>query len=258
MPLTEFQKQTLTLLAANRSPDSYVAGGVALHASRPEGRYSRDADIFHDAEESVIRCSRFDEQTLVTNGYSIEWLLQEPTFRRALVSKGGESLRMDWAQDSACRFFPVEADPILGWRLHPADLATNKALALASRSKTRDLFDIVMLDKSYLRLEAIIWASCGKDEGFNPVMMLEMMARHARIHGPELEALTTPPADPVQLKSDWLNILDRSRTGLLKVASENYGFLLLDSTGQPHWPENWSQVVRHYPTVGGAWPAVSK
>lgn len=32
VPLTEFQRSLLALLARNRSPDSYLAGGAALEA----------------------------------------------------------------------------------------------------------------------------------------------------------------------------------------------------------------------------------
>jgi len=40
MPLTEFQKQVLRLLASNRSPDSHVAGGTALNTSPASARMS--------------------------------------------------------------------------------------------------------------------------------------------------------------------------------------------------------------------------
>lgn len=41
------------------------------------------------------------------------------------------SVEIDWAADFAFRFFPVERDPLLGWRLHQFDAATNTALTLA-------------------------------------------------------------------------------------------------------------------------------
>ena len=51
MPLTPFQSAIAELLAVNRSPDSYLAGGSALHIEPNSKRYSNDLDYFHDSEE---------------------------------------------------------------------------------------------------------------------------------------------------------------------------------------------------------------
>ncbi len=68
--------------------------------------------------------------TLEANGFAIEWILRQPAYLRAIAAKEGQSLRLKWAQDSAFRFFPVEQDELCGYRLHRADAATNKVLAL--------------------------------------------------------------------------------------------------------------------------------
>ena len=61
MPVTEFQKRVLGLLAGQRSPESYLAGAAALHLAADSPRYSEDLDYFHDLEESVatIRLQKF-------------------------------------------------------------------------------------------------------------------------------------------------------------------------------------------------------
>ncbi len=51
MPLTRLQSFVLRTLAAERSRDSYVAGGVALNRAGP--RFSYDIDIFQDSEERL-------------------------------------------------------------------------------------------------------------------------------------------------------------------------------------------------------------
>jgi hypothetical protein len=61
----------------------------------------------------------------------------------------GDLVDIDGAADSAFRFFPIERDPVLGWRLHLFDAATNKALTLAARTETRDYVDIVELDARF-------------------------------------------------------------------------------------------------------------
>ena len=50
VPLTAFQSQLLALLAESRSPDSYLAGGAALHFEPNSTRFSNDLDFFHDSE----------------------------------------------------------------------------------------------------------------------------------------------------------------------------------------------------------------
>jgi hypothetical protein len=71
---------------------------------------------------------------------------EEPaSFRKAVVRRGPDEVELDWAHDSAWRFFPVVPDPQLGWRLHLFDMAANKALALSARSETRDYVDILEL-----------------------------------------------------------------------------------------------------------------
>ncbi|MEX1129826.1 MAG: hypothetical protein WEB50_14750 [Vicinamibacterales bacterium] len=66
-----------------------------------------------------------------------EWE-RDTTFRRALVRGAARALvEIDWAADSAFRFFPIERDLQPGWRLHLFDAATNKALTLAARTETR-------------------------------------------------------------------------------------------------------------------------
>ena len=140
MPLSAFQQSILRLLAQNRSPESYVAGATVLHQIPDSPRFSDDLDMFHDVEDSVARSAEFDVAVLDANGFAIEWILRQPAYLRAIAAKEGQSLRLEWAQDSAFRFFPVEQDELCGYRLHRADAATNKVLALAGRREARDFY----------------------------------------------------------------------------------------------------------------------
>ncbi|MEZ4270033.1 MAG: hypothetical protein R3C68_00900 [Myxococcota bacterium] len=51
MPLTAFQSELARLLAIHRTPDSYLAGGAALHLEPNTARYSNDLDYFHDSAQ---------------------------------------------------------------------------------------------------------------------------------------------------------------------------------------------------------------
>jgi hypothetical protein len=48
MPLGDFEREVLRLLACNRNPDSYVAGGTVINQRADSPRLSRDVDLFHD------------------------------------------------------------------------------------------------------------------------------------------------------------------------------------------------------------------
>ena len=168
----------LRSIAANRSPESYLGGATVLHGGDDTPRYSQDLDLFHDLEQSVALCAEADAVTLRDEGYEFRWLLQTPTFYRAVLSAEGEQLQIEWAQDSAFRFFPVEEDDQCGYRLHYADAALNKLLALAGRQEIRDFVDILHLHESYLHLGAMAWAACGKDPGFSPDFLLDQAGRH--------------------------------------------------------------------------------
>jgi hypothetical protein len=52
VPLTKLQSLVLRTLAAVRTPDLYVGGGVAINIHGP--RYSGDIDIFQDSEERLL------------------------------------------------------------------------------------------------------------------------------------------------------------------------------------------------------------
>jgi len=174
MPLTLLQKDVLTVLARNRTEESHFAGGIVLNSTEDSARYSRDFDIFHEMAEEVTKATHHDVASLRDAGFHVEtpsphgeWQT-DVTFRWAKISRGTEWVEIDWAADSAFRFFPTERDPRLGGRLHLLDAATNKALALSARTETRDYVDIVELHRTY-PLASICWAACGKDPGFTVV-----------------------------------------------------------------------------------------
>ena len=189
MPVSELQARVLREIAANRTPDSYLAGATVLHRAEDSPRFSRDLDIFHDLAEAVAVSAEADARTLQRAGYSLTWALQTPTFYRAVAEVTGQSLKLEWAHDSAFRFFPVERDEFCGFRLHPADAAVNKMLAMAGRVEVRDFVDVLHLDAEYLSLGALAWAGCGKDPGYTPDFLLDHAAAHTAYRPADLARL---------------------------------------------------------------------
>src|SRR6266436_10282451 len=105
MPLTAFQREVARLLAKNRTPESHIAGGAVINRGETGLRFSDDLDIFHDVAASVAASAEADAKALQTAGYSVEWALRNEGFFRAEVSRGEDRVRLDWATDSAFRFF---------------------------------------------------------------------------------------------------------------------------------------------------------
>jgi len=265
MPLTILQKEVLKILAANRSEVSHFAGGVVLNFADDSPRFSHDFDIFHELAEEVTRASNRDVESLRSAGFAVEtpsrygeWE-RESTFRKAKVQHGAEVLEIDWASDSAFRFFPIERDEQLGWRLHLFDIATNKALALSARTETRDYVDIVELKKTY-PLSAICWAACGKDPGFTPLSLLGMMKRFAKVYPTELDKIKARALDPISLKTSWIEMSDRAEAEMTRLADERpdlpIGVAFVDSTGRPGWIRDDPLLRPHAASLRGCWPVV--
>ena len=76
--LSKLQSQILRLLAAQRDPESYVAGSTPLN--RDGFRTSDDIDIFHDREERVARAAEMDSEILQAKGLEVTWLGASPRF----------------------------------------------------------------------------------------------------------------------------------------------------------------------------------
>jgi hypothetical protein len=265
MPLTALQKEILAVLAANRSEESHFAGGIVLNAADDSVRFSHDFDIFHELAEEVTRASNRDVERLRAAGFRVEtpsrygeWE-KEATFRKAKIIRGSETVEIDWAADSAFRFFPIERDLLLGWRLHLFDVATNKALALSARTETRDYVDIVELHKTF-PLPAICWAACGKDPGFSPLSLIGMMKRFAKVNPTELDKIKARELDPVKLKMAWIEMSDAAEAEMTRVADERpdlpIGVAFVDTDGKPGWIGNDPTLRVHAPAVRGCWPTV--
>jgi hypothetical protein len=262
MPLTTMQRDVMLLLASSRSPDSHVAGGVAINRSDASPRYSADIDFFHDLADNVFACAERDSATLVAAGYEMAWLLRQPFLHRASIRRNPEQLKLEWCFDSAFRFFPVQPDSLLGYCLHPADLATNKILALAGRSEIRDLIDILYLHSTYLDLGAICWAACGKDPGYNPFSLLEAAKRQTKFRESDLvQEKLAWPTTLSDLKSKWLQAAASAEALFKELPAAEVGCLYLTPTLAPVSPRpgepEFSRLIRHYGSLRGAWPTIA-
>lgn len=259
MPLTDLQRALLSILGSRRTPDSYLAGGAAIHFRPQSLRYSNDLDFFHDSVERVASAYAQDHALLVDAGYTLELEISQPGFVRAMVSDDTDATRIDWAHDSSWRFMPPVRDPLGGYLLHDVDLAVNKVLALAGRDEPRDFVDILYVHRQILPLPALIWAAVGKDPGFSPISLLELLKRRGHVRPEEIARLELAmPFDVKQAKVEWLQALEDAEIFVRSRAVQESGCLYYSTLQKrfviPSAVDDADKVVPHFGRPGGVLP----
>lgn len=261
MPLGEFEREVLRVIGANRHPDGFIGGATVLLNSANAPRSSRDVGVFHDTEECLARAVEADAAALQAAGICVEWGEPMKTFRRARLTRNGQETKVEWVFDSAFRFFPVEPDVDLGWRLNFWDAATNKVLALASRREFRDYLDAHFLYDRHLHLGALVWAAAGKDPGLTPEYIVSWIRRNTHYSPDEIEKVRpVNRPDLVVLKQRWFELLDEAETLFRALPAAELGCFYLDASGRPLFPDpvspGFAELTRHYGSVRGAWPRI--
>jgi hypothetical protein len=246
------------LLAANRSEDSYLAGAAALHIAPNSQRFSNDLDYFHDSTERVASAFEKDRATLLGAGFSVDLEMNQRGFIRAVVSKAGQATKVEWAHDSAWRFMAPIKNAEVGVQLHPIDLAVNKILALAGRDEPRDFLDILFIHDTIIPLGALVWAAVGKDPGFTPYSLLEIIRRRGKYRPEDFARLhLAQPVDLVLNKTKWLAALDQCEAFIRHRPNAEVGCLYYSrDKGTFVMPNDGEDVVPHYGKPGGVIPSL--
>ncbi|MBK1634367.1 head-tail joining protein [Rhodovulum adriaticum] len=258
MPLTAFQYELMRLLASSKTRSAYLAGGSI---SSLEGRrFSDDIDYFHDSAAITVKTYEIDCIILSENGYVVTPITETPGFVRAVVSRGTDAVKVDWAHEAAWHFFAPVMDPEFGFRLHWADAATNKILAFASRRESRDVFDVLQWHETRLPLGILIWAASGKNAGLPPGLILEEIRRNARISPGDLSVLNVEGGvDPVDIAKRFREAVREAEALLEVLPPESAGHLFLCPDGTPTKPDLGSEAAlsrRIAPTLGGLMPVL--
>jgi hypothetical protein len=234
MALTPLQRRICRVLAElrKRHGESYVAGGVALNELLGGTRRSRDLDLFHDTEEALAATWPRDRDALTAAGFTVRALRVMPSFVEAHVGDASERELLQWAQDSAYRFFPLVEDETFGLTLHPFDLATNKVLALVGRRTIRDWVDAIRCHEAVQPLGYLAWAASGKDPGLSPPAIVEEAARtryaQAEIDRLDFDGPTPRAAD---LSARWHAAVGEAREIVRALPAEHVGTCVLDDRG---------------------------
>ena len=260
VPLTEYQHELAKLLSVNRTEDSHLAGGAAIHFEPQSIRFSNDLDYFHDTEKRVSEAYKADEELLIKNEYKIQIEITLPGYIRITVLKDDNSTKIEWAHDTAWRFMPPVFKKNYGYFLHPVDLAINKLLALAGRDEPRDYLDIHEILKNTLSLGAMCWAVPGKDPGFTPLSILEFLKRKGVYRQEDFSRLKlTQPVNLIELKDKWIEALAQAEKFISSCPQNEVGGLYysLDTKDfiKPNEEEEFLKKAKiHYGKAGGILP----
>ncbi len=254
----------LALLSTPPNDERYLAGGAAMHFLPNSARYSDDLDFFHDTEARVASAFAADRERLVHAGYVVDVELSLPGFVRAVVRKGEHVTRVDWAYDSAWRFMPLVRDPSGALLLHPVDLAINKVLALAGRDEARDFVDVLYVHRRVLPLGGLCWAAVGKDPGFTPLSLLELLKRRGRYRAEDFSRLhLAQPFDLHEAKGTWLGALAGAEAFARRRPPEEAGCLYYGTRQEwfviPDGDASLEEqgIVLHFGAPGGVVPRVA-
>lgn len=111
-------------------------------------------------------------------------------------------------------------------------------LALVGRSEIGDFLDILQLDREYLSLGAIIWAACGKDDGYTPAHLLDLTNGRSRYRESDLKGENlVRPVDLRGLKEQWIAARERAEASFARLPAKDLGCLYLDPGNRPVTPD---------------------
>lgn len=250
MPLDEFQQDVIAVVSRNRDSGSPFAGGAVIqqHGFRLTG----DQDIFTADDESLDDLVQADRAALEAAGFTVHPRRSYSGFRECLVTKPmtGTTV-LQWTAALAREFYEPVPDPQFGYRLHIADLAVNKALAAASRTKKRDFVDLWMLDRHVMPLWRMACGAPGKETDLNPFSTIESISLNwsmtVRRDDPADQLMLTVDVPLEEIGSGLRNAMREARLVLPDIPPEHYGRLQLDDVGRP--------VAAREITPGGIWKA---
>ena len=234
MALTQLQSDILRCLAKNRSETSYLAGGLMLNKNWQ--RRSDHIDIFHDTDEEVTESANKDIATLGAAGYRTHTDFIIYGCVDATISDGRSDTIIQWFAETKRRFFPLVKDEEWGARLRQADLAVNKVLAAAARSKARDIADLLAIARNYCPLGPLLLAAAGKPPNFSPRRSIDEIRRHAlSIPAEEFLALKGLPTDWTAdiIRDEVIRHIELADKYIMAAAADLVGILAVNKEGVP-------------------------
>jgi hypothetical protein len=137
--------------------------------------------------------------------------------------------------------------------------AVNKLLALAGRDEPRDFLDTLHVHHETLPLGALCWAAAGKDPGFTPLSLLELLRRRGKYRPEDFSKLHLAiPVDLPAMKEEWHCAVEEAEKLINSRPPEEIGCLYY-STKRKIFLEptaDMKDVVPHYGRPCGVLPRI--
>lgn len=149
--LTPLQYELLTAFAP-RAPEFFLTGGAALAHFHLGHRQTEDLDFFTHGNVLAQGADAL-RQSAAEVGASVSVVTDAPEFKRYLVSRGPEAIKVDLVRDAHPS---LAAKAVVGGIVvdGPDEILANKLTpSVITRGEPRDIVDIWYLEKLGLRIE---------------------------------------------------------------------------------------------------------
>jgi hypothetical protein len=158
-----------------RSRGFFLTGGAVLAGWELAHRSTDDLDLFTDADDRMREGESALAAAAAELGGTIELITTSPDFRRAVAHLPSGPLKVDLVRDRAPQLFPkVDRDGVVTDDVR--EIFVNKVCTLVERSEIRDVVDLLMLERTGLRVEDSLALAQRKDAGVTPATIAWLVA----------------------------------------------------------------------------------
>jgi hypothetical protein len=205
--LTTFQIDAIRAFFSIQESNGFLlAGGAGLVAQQLSNRPTQDLDFFTSfgrGEVTVALAGLIREAT--RREWTVEILIEQPTFARLQLTRAAEKVLVDLAVDSRPER-PETLSP-LGPTFSSPELAGRKTIALFDRAAARDFVDVHALAAAFGTENLLIWAA-EVDAGFDPAIFAQMLRHLPRFKDHQLPIASHQVTHLRQFFAAWADELE--------------------------------------------------
>lgn len=172
--LTPLQMLVITELQS-RKTNFFLTGGGVLVGWVLHHRATEDLDLFTASDETMAEADRLARGIAASIGADIESLVSTPDFKRFLLTRGAEAVKLDFVRDRAPQL--REKVAVGGLLMDPVEeIIVNKLCALAGRAEVRDLVDLQCLEDAGYDILKFLPEAESKDAGATPATLAWLLS----------------------------------------------------------------------------------